>query len=439
MKQKFKKILIVLVILAIGITVGYILFNEPEETSFNDKLKQIKEKNLLSYYLENENGEYVASTGESWPTDGYKFNSSLSKCENGGELGWDDINKVVTMTGNMSDKCYVYFDKVLTLADYVKAQYTGAQGENSIYYHKDLTNSAEDGSYRYAGASASVNNYVCFGSDEEACPTDNLYRIIGVFGDQVKLIKSTAASSTLLGTDGAYDSNDSYYWSTLSSCPSSSTTGYISDNSNGITFLSNKKNILAIPMEFIGCNKWEYSELNKTNLNANFITYLKNLDPINNKWEKMLATTTWKVGGNTYANIAEVVPKTAYQNEIANAVTTDTTDSAKTYSAQIGLMYVTDYEFAASSSAWILYGYNSDSAKDYRAAISINWMYLGMSEWTIFQNTDSEYDAFYVVLNGFVNYTNTNDTGAIRPVFYLTSTATYSSGKGEESDPIRIN
>ena len=120
-------------------------------------------------------------------TEGYKFNSELSKCENGSTLSWDDTKKVVIMQGNISDKCYVYFDKILTLANYVSSQYTGTQGGNDIYYHNSsLANGAGDNSYRYAGANP--NNYVCFGSDATTCPEDNLYRIIGVFNNQVKLI-----------------------------------------------------------------------------------------------------------------------------------------------------------------------------------------------------------------------------------------------------------
>ena len=58
-----------------------------------------------------------------------------------------------------------------TLAEYIKSQYTGTQGENSLYYHNSsLTNGAGDNSYRYAGANP--NNFVCFGSDVSPCPTD---------------------------------------------------------------------------------------------------------------------------------------------------------------------------------------------------------------------------------------------------------------------------
>ena len=52
----------------------------------------------------------------------------------------------------------------------------------NIYHHtSSLANGAGDNSYRYAGASDSVNNYICLGSDEATCPEANLFRIIGVF------------------------------------------------------------------------------------------------------------------------------------------------------------------------------------------------------------------------------------------------------------------
>ena len=82
-----------------------------------------------------------------------------------------------------------------TLACHTAKLYTGTQGANNIYYHDaNLTNGAGDNSYRFAGASGEVNNYVCFGSTTP-CPENNLYRIIGVFGDKVKLIKSTSVGN----------------------------------------------------------------------------------------------------------------------------------------------------------------------------------------------------------------------------------------------------
>lgn len=79
----------------------------------NNETNIKKSKNMLSMMLETESGSgnYEMTTRESWTTEGYIFNTELSKCENGGELSWDDTNKIVLMSGNVSDKCYVYFDK----------------------------------------------------------------------------------------------------------------------------------------------------------------------------------------------------------------------------------------------------------------------------------------------------------------------------------------
>ena len=101
-----------------------------------------------------------------------------------------------TFAAGVAVKSYEREADPTLLADYVKSLYTGTQGENSIYYHDvSLTNGANDNSYRFAGASSEVNNYVCFGSNVTPCPENNLYRIIGVFGDKEKLIKSDYATS----------------------------------------------------------------------------------------------------------------------------------------------------------------------------------------------------------------------------------------------------
>lgn len=69
----------------------------------NNETNIKKSKNMLSMMLETEagSGNYEMTTRESWPTEGYIFNTELSKCENGGELSWDDTNKIVLMSGNV--------------------------------------------------------------------------------------------------------------------------------------------------------------------------------------------------------------------------------------------------------------------------------------------------------------------------------------------------
>ena len=286
----------------------------------------------------------------------------------------------------------------------------------NIYHHDaSLTNGAGDNSYRYSGANP--NNYVCFGTNTSPCPTDNLYRIIGVFGNNVKLIKYDYATSALLGTDGDYQGSETpdatYYKGSLTTIDT-----YYWNNSTST-------------------NTWSESNLNKVNLNTNFI------NNIGEEWTKKIATTTWKVGGNTWANISQVVPATAYQNEVVSPVTTNTTDNATKYTAKIGLMYVSDYGFAAEPSAWTTTLYNYDGSVNDSTIRSLNWMHMGYDDWTISRDAGYSGDAFFVFEGGRVNSYGVGDDVytffGVRLSFNLESAITYVSGSGSADDPILIN
>ena len=256
-----------------------------------------------------------------------------------------------------------------TLACHTAKLYTGTQGQNGIYYHDaSLKNGAGDNSYRFAGASDQVNNYVCFGSNVTPCPTDNLYRIIGVFGDKVKLIKSTSVGDK--GWNGTED------------------------------------------------NTWSSSSLN-TYLNDEF------LNTFDETIKGKIDTTTWKVGG---FSSSERPAKAVYLNEIK---------SSPSENKKIGLMYASDYGFAAAQSAWTtnLYDYEGEAIK------SANWMYIGASEWTISRFTVNSIGAFEVGTSGYVAGLGSivTDAHGVRPVFSLTSSVNYASGSGTTTDPIIIN
>ncbi len=305
-----------------------------------------------------------------------------------------------------------------TLACHIAKLYTGTQGTNNIYYHDaSLTNGAGDNSYRYAGASDQVNNYVCFGSNVTPCPENNLYRIIGVFGDKVKLIKSDYATTALLGADGDYSKM------------------YTANNWDNSAYKGNNlANVAVYNWNKSNQNTWSLSNLNKTNLNKNFIAN------IGADWAAKIADTTWKVGGNKWANIGTQPAKTAYQNEIVNPVTTNSQDNKTEYSAKIGLMYVSDYMYAAPQDKWTLVGNNIDASKDYRAATSVNWMYMGLVEWTISRGAGGSNGAFCVTYVGGVDNSSVGSYAfGARPVFNLTSSVNYVSGSGTAADPISIN
>ena len=379
--------------------------------------------NISKYYYSIDNGNsYIESTGNS-----YTFTELTS--------GNYRIIVKVSDTNNKYSNIYVVNEKTaasITLADYVKSLYTGTQGENGIYYHdSSLTNGAGDSSYRYSGANP--NNYVCFGSDASTCPEDNLYRIIGVFNGRIKLIKATIATSSLLGTDGNYVSDGPlaydtlFSWSSLSSCPSDATPYIKNEN---VTKVS-KKNTLAVeigpgePTGVQSCNEWKYSELNTINLNTNY------LNNIGTTWSNMIENTTWKISGHTTSS---VTPSTMFAAEITNAT--------KTYgpmdgTSKIGLMYVSDYGFAADPSAWTtnLRSYNNS------LITKVNWLYLNIdytSEGTLTKKL-SESESVFTVTYGSIDETTANGGLVVRPVFFLKSSANYVSGSGNQSDPIIIN
>ena len=107
-----KKKLIVLSVFVFVLLGFYISYNKSNEKTLND-FSVIKNENTIGLLLETEvgSGEYENADSETYPTQGYVFNSTLSKCENGGKISWDDTTKKVVFSGTTSDKCYIYFDK----------------------------------------------------------------------------------------------------------------------------------------------------------------------------------------------------------------------------------------------------------------------------------------------------------------------------------------
>ena len=379
--KKHIKLLLVLGIILVGSFSFYLFKGYKKDALVYENNKIMPSSSGIAMMLETSagSGNYEMTTRSEWPTEGYVFNANLSKCENGSELSWDNENKKVLMSGNKSDKCYVYFDVYvkttiantcssgINLATCIKTFGDKGSSVSNIYHHDaSLTNGAGDNSYRFAGASGEVNNYVCFGSTTP-CPADNLYRIIGVFGDKVKLIKSTSVGDKVWDTGGK--------------------------------------------------NTWSTSSLNNY-LNNEFI------NAFDETTKGKIDTTTWKVGG--FSNYKQPV-NTVYQNEI---------NSSPSENKKIGLMYASDYGFAAAPSAWTtnLYDYNGAAIK------SANWMYLGAYEWTISRNAGYSNFAFIVNGSGYVAGSgNVTNVGGVRPVFSLSSFVNYASGSGSATDPILVN
>ena len=170
-------------------------------------------------------------------------------------------------------------------------------------------------------------------------------------------------------------------------------------------------------------NFWGASNLNAINLNQNYLTN------IGAEWSDLIAEHTWIVGGNTTSNIYRVTVRNTYQNEIENPI------SPMSYKAKVGLMYVSDYGYAASPENWQTTLQNYDGEE----VINNNWLFMGLWEWSITRSSDSTSLVFGVDASGDVYYYfRVNDGYVVRPVFYLKSDVEYVSGDGTQQNPFRI-
>ena len=416
-KSKLFSISLLLLILVI-IIVSYFYNNIPNGAIItNNKSNTTSNTNTLTMMYETgpNTGEYQVSSDTTWPQEGYVFNDRLSKCENGSELSWDNENKRVIVSTSVSDKCYVYFDVYAPIfSDYIINDIYTEDGENGLYYHDGIgsyTNASQeagDNSYRYSGANP--NNYVCFGSDEETCPKENLYRIIGVFDGQIKLIKADYTTSEMLGTNGR-DYYGTYSYSTSNYKGSMDTSTIAGYRWNYDTSVST-----------YGSNNWTTSEFNKINLNTNYWNYL------GTTWQNLIAETTWHLGGMTSSRNTA---KAFYDGERNNV---GYGSNPTTYSDEIGLMYPSDYGYAASPDSWVTDLYDYDNS----TITANNWLYMGLYEWTITPYSSVSNNVFAVNSNGLLYNYSASYGYAARPVFYLKSNVELSGGTGTSSDPYRL-
>ncbi len=105
--------LIVLFFLVLGLVLAICIDeNKIYEKDIEELI--IEDSNTLALKLETAPGSgiYEESPTTSWPGDGYIFNAELSRCENGSILTYDANTNSVTVDASISDKCYIYFDRV---------------------------------------------------------------------------------------------------------------------------------------------------------------------------------------------------------------------------------------------------------------------------------------------------------------------------------------
>ena len=354
-------------------------------------------------YLDNSAGDYIINVGQ------VIWDSSSNTCKTltGNNTVVNIKLQSVTEEECVGDAFYINTSEVYVIGMIEK-------GTGSFEFKNEIIEEsfeAGDNSYRYAGANP--NNYVCFGSNEETCPEDNLYRIIGIFDDKIKLIKFKYATNNLLGNDGNFHNNV-----------------YLSEDIYKEAGFPNVNSI--IEWLYVGnlsqfywnnsLNLWEDSTLNLVNLNKNY------LNNIGDSWNNKIASVKWQVGGIDTVDNA----KTIYDYEVGIYA------SNNTYNAKIGLMYISDFYYASNPEYW-----ENDCTP-----LGSNWLnFKALQEWTITPYLNDNKSVFMITLKSENNNLYSSavrsevsyyELMGVRPVFYLKDSIIYNGGIGSIDDPYRI-
>ena len=294
--------------------------------------------------------------------------------------------------------------------------------------------------YRYSGPTA--NNYVFFDTNGDGNKTDDeIWRIIGVFKDnqegeeRVRLMRNTLLTSAEL--------------------PAS----YVV---NGTTY--------TIEQDTKGTAYWNYAKTG-TNLNdwttAGLQYYLNSekdagtnpgyLSFITSEAEAVIAENTYHLGNvkmdyvnNTYVSDT---PIEAYNHERGTTVCASSVSeytysngnncniwngNKATWTGKVGLLYLSDYGYSASSTYWSgisLYSYNSGAAET-------SWMYKTANhtqiEWFVSPSSCYPNFAMHSLVPGNVLDHFTSDHFALRPVLNLISSAKVLDAEGTEEAPYTV-
>lgn len=374
---------------------------------------------LLSYYLDGNFSNQIPSR-----LDNYMFDAEHSQCNNGVGVGWDkqswsavlDFNSFSNLN-NQRTKCSLAFKTVqlsnfnnqvvtianntLTSGDSDTVINLGDVEVDGVVSCSNTLAYDEDDQLRYVGASPC--NYVQFGG--------RLWRIIGFFGDTIKLL--------------SLDSIGEMAWDT------SSENGGYGINQWGDTTLTSGAS-------------YQGSSL-KIYLNGIFLNSLTDSSSIQD--------VTWFIGNSADVhddNYKNADVYTFYLAERSSAAyticgtspyCTDTVQRTPRWTGKVGLMYISDYAYATGQNRGtclhetLLSNYSTANCnKD-------NWIPDGNYQWTLtlLPNHGNASTVFRLSGSGGLGNKTVNILNHVRPSIYLSSSVNFlSGGDGSLGNPYQI-
>ena len=271
-----------------------------------------------------------------------------------------------------------------------------------------------DENIRYYGRDP--NNYVSFNNE--------LWRIIGVFGNNVKLVRSES-----LG-DLSWDSSES-----------SVNGGYGINQWGESTYEDGTTYEGSDLMQYL--NKMYYGGTSETCYNEqNNQTTTCPTNKLDETSKTLIDNHIWNTGaiewGKRTDTLAFYQAERGTKGKICSSRNgcNDTVTRKTTWTGYIGLPYVTDWAYASSESVCETNMQKQDSSNAYICKNN-NWMQRSTEAWYLSPNADgwSANNAWYVSGVGYANYNYAANSKAVAPSIYLKSNILIKSGNGTSSNP----
>ena len=280
--------------------------------------------------------------------------------------------------------------------------------------------------YRYYGPSP--NNYICLDMEgQSTCPDKHLYRIIGSIYEEkentnrIKVIKATPLTDgTTKGFSWDYTSSGSYsnIWATITS----------GNYSNSLTSGSQLMKLLNSGLWWNGTSGSYYNNMT-TATNVNFTNY-----KLSDKAKSYITTSRYYLGG--YDDSSGVMTNQFYTYE--RGTTRYDTNRPLYWDGMVGLMYPSDYGYAAGNSCVTgtdHYNYEGGCNNKDWLWMTTSSDYANGAEWLMSPRSDLSGFAFFVVSSGSVGDDRVDGVYSARPVFYLKSSISITDGTGTSTDP----